>query len=175
MDLLIQSKMDARCSKPGCLRSRSRQSLRPHEHLWSALVISLLQGVDAVHHMKRPPIAWVSSRDSSVPLQVSNLCTETIYPAILTQAGTGPSMGGFKLNQGDQQKLTVGSDWQGRVWGRTNCSFNAQGTGPSNTGGLNGNGQACGTGDCNGIVNCMVTVRPPFARAMISAVIILTC
>lgn len=108
--------------------------------------------------MKRAPISWVSPRDSSVPLVVSNLCTETIFPAVLTQAGTGPSTSGFKLNRGNRMNLTVGSDWQGRVWGRTNCSFNAQGTGPSNTGGLNGGGQACGTGDCAGVVKCMVTV-----------------
>ena len=124
-----------------------------------ACVILMAQGTAAIHHMKRPALAWVSPRDSSVPLVVSNLCTETIYPGILTQSGTSPSSSGFKLNSGDSKNLTVGSDWQGRVWGRTNCSFNPQGTGPANTGGLDGNGQACGSGDCNGVVNCQVTVR----------------
>lgn len=54
--------------------------------------------------------------------------------------------------------LLVSADWQGRVWGRTNCSFNVGGTGPSNLNGNNGNGQACITGDCNGVLDCVVTV-----------------
>ena len=140
------------------LHIQSSRRIRHRRHIWLALMTSMLQTAGAIHHMKRAPIAWVSPRDSSIPLVVSNLCTETIYPAVLTQAGNGPSTSGFELNPGNTMNLTVGSDWQGRVWGRTNCSFNNEGTGPANTGGLNGGGQACGTGDCNGIVKCMVTV-----------------
>ena len=108
--------------------------------------------------MKRQPLAYVSRRDENVPLVVKNLCAETIYPGIVTQAGTAPSSGGFELQSGQTKNLTVGADWQGRVWGRTNCSFNAAGTGPSNDGGLNGGGVACGTGDCGGIIDCKATV-----------------
>lgn len=150
--------MIAHRSVPKRLRPESSRQMCHINRLWFAFIASMLHSVGAVHHMKRAPLAWVSPRDSSVPLAVSNLCTETIYPAILTQAGTGPSTSGFELSQGDKMSLTVGSDWQGRVWGRTNCSFNSQGTGPSNSGGLNGGGQACGTGDCNGVVKCLVTV-----------------
>ena len=82
----------------------------------------------AIHHMIRDPVAFVARADSDKPLAVTNNCAETIYPAILTQSGTGPSTSGFQLNPGASQKLTVSADWQGRVWGRTNCSFNAQGT-----------------------------------------------
>jgi len=114
--------------------------------------------VDALHHMKRAPLAYVLGRDEKVPLVVTNLCSETIYPGIVTQSGTAPSAGGFELQTGHTQNLTVGADWQGRVWGRTNCSFNFDGTGPSNNGGLNGGGVACGTGDCGGIVDCKATV-----------------
>ena len=114
--------------------------------------------VDGIHHMKRPPLAYVSRRGESVPLVVSNLCPETIYPGILTQAGMPPSASGFELQAGQTRNLTVGADWQGRVWGRTNCSFNVAGTGPSNTGGNNGGGSACGTGDCGGVVQCVGTV-----------------
>ncbi|MCJ1409813.1 hypothetical protein MMC19_003896 [Ptychographa xylographoides] len=119
-----------------------------------------LSTVEAIHHMKRAPFQYVSQRAESVPLTITNQCPEVIYPGIATQAGTPPGTSGFALAVGKTRDLTVGADWQGRVWGRTNCSFNADGTGPSNTGGNNGGGSACGTGDCNGVVNCVVTVFP---------------
>ena len=102
----------------------------------------------ALHHMKRQP-PRLEARDNSMPLIVTNYCGETIYPAVNTQAGDGPSSNGFKLDPGEQNNQTVSPDWQGRVWGRTNCSFNDQGTGPAN-----GQGRACGSGDCGGIVDC---------------------
>lgn len=120
--------------------------------------LSANSGVHAVHHMKRAPLQYVNRRDDNRPLKVSNTCPDVIYPGIATQAGTGPSQSGFKLNSGDSQTLTVSADWQGRVWGRTNCSFNPAGTGPGNNGGNNGGGSACFTGDCGGVLNCMVTV-----------------
>lgn len=138
--------------------SRSRVRRRPAVlHMLRFLI--LLDTTNALHHMKRPPLAYVSRRAETVPLVVKSLCSETIYPGIVTQAGTPPSSGGFKLQTGQQINLTVGADWQGRVWGRTNCSFNSQGTGPANAGGNNGGGSACGTGDCGGIVDCKATVR----------------
>lgn len=99
-----------------------------------------------------------SKRESSIPIVVTNLCTETIWPAFASQAGTGPGTGGFELTSGSTKNLTVGGDWQGRVWGRTNCTFNADGSGASNLNGNNGAGAACVTGDCNGVLNCVVTV-----------------
>lgn len=122
------------------------------------LFLSFSFTAKGLHHMKRAPIAYVSLRDSSVPLKVSNLCKETIYPGIVTQAGTGPLAGGFQLSPGSSKSQTVSADWQGRVWGRTNCSFNSAGTGASNNGGNNGGGAACGTGDCGGIIDCKATV-----------------
>ena len=119
----------------------------------------------AFHHMQRSPMAFVAPRDSSLPLTVENRCKEVIYPGIVTQSGTGPAVGGFRLGTGESRDLSVSADWQGRVWGRTNCSFNSAGTGPSNTGGLNGGGRACGTGDCGGIVNCRGTGETPVSLA----------
>lgn len=124
-----------------------------------AMLMYMGTTVDALHHMKRAPLAYVLRRDETVPLVVKNMCADTIYPGIVTQSGTAPSAGGFELQSGQAQNFTVGADWQGRVWGRTNCSFNSDGTGPSNNGGLNGGGVACGTGDCGGIVDCKATVR----------------
>ena len=100
-------------------------------------------------------------RATQVPLIVSNNCGDTIWPGIGTQAGTGPGTGGFELSSGSSNSLMVSADWQGRVWGRTNCSFNIGGTGASNLNGQNGAGAACGTGDCGGVLNCVNTVSLP--------------
>jgi len=113
-----------------------------------------------LHHMKRiygrASLSPIETRQgqNEIPLVITNNCADDIYPGITTQSGTGPSHTGFQLSSGSTNNLTVSSDWQGRIWGRTNCSFNGDGTGPSN----NSPGKACGTGDCNGLLNCQVTV-----------------
>ncbi|KAI9668636.1 MAG: hypothetical protein M1831_001075 [Alyxoria varia] len=89
-------------------------------------------------------------RGQNRPVVITNECGEDVYPAILTQSGRGPGIGGFSLTPGSQRTLEVGEAWQGRVWGRTNCTFNSAGTGP---GGAR-SGRACITGDCGGIVDC---------------------
>ncbi|CAG8983441.1 hypothetical protein HYALB_00000610 [Hymenoscyphus albidus] len=108
-----------------------------------------------------PPI----KRDGQVPIKVTNKCPETIWPGIGTQAGTGPGSGGFELASGASKTLTVSKDWQGRVWGRTNCSFNAAGNGASNANGNNGGGAACDSGDCGGVLNCVMTGVSPATLA----------
>lgn len=112
----------------------------------------------AVHHMKRA----ITARDNGqgVPFVVSNMCNETIYPGIVTQGGTGPSSTGFELTSGTNKSQTVSSNWQGRVWGRTNCTFNSQGY-------AQGGGVACGTGDCGGAVECQATVSGSRSRKLI--------
>ena len=114
------------------------------------LATLLLPSCEAIHHMKRAPIAYVARRADTRPLNVVNQCAEPIWAAFATQAGTGPSSGGFKLDVGQSMNQHVSPDWQGRVWGRTNCSFNAAGTGAA---GSNGWG-ACTTGDCAGLLGC---------------------
>jgi hypothetical protein len=107
----------------------------------------------ATHHMQLPPVHWVNKRDSSVPLKVTNRCDGDIYPGIQTQGGTAPPSSGFLLKPGASNSQMVSADWNGRVWARTNCSFNAQGTASAN-----GAGPACDTGDCGGAVACPSTV-----------------
>lgn len=126
----------------------------------SLLLALLLSPATAVHHMKLPPVHWVSKRNSDVPLRVTNNCNEDIYPGIGTQAGIGPDSTGFLLRPGASNAQTVSADWNGRVWARTNCSFNAQGTGrgASGTGFNQSAGPACTTGDCGGKVACGSTV-----------------
>ena len=108
------------------------------------------------------PARWgPPEKRDSVPLIISNQCEATIWPGIGTQAGTGAGTGGFELDPGSSKSLMVSADWQGRVWGRTNCSFNAAGTGASNLNGNNGGGAACTTGDCGGVLSCVLTVSLP--------------
>ena len=140
--------------------SRGRGDGLATKILFFVCVLSLFPSVKSIHHMKRDPIAWVEPRANGVPLVVTNQCKETIYAGVATQSGTSPGTTGFRLDAGSQRNMTVGHNWQGRVWPRTNCSFNADGTGPSNTGGNNGGGAACSTGDCFGVVECQVAVGP---------------
>jgi hypothetical protein len=85
----------------------------------------------------------------SIPLIVTNQCSEEIYPAINTQHSTGPATNGFQLGPGESRNLSVAHDWQGRVWGRTNCSFTND----------HSSQRACRTGDCAGALDCQVAVR----------------
>ena len=80
-----------------------------------------------------------------VPLVITNKCSSTLWPGIASQAGTGPGIGGFALDSGKSRELWVSADWQGRVWGRTNCT-------------VNGDSCSCKTGDCFGKLNCQYSV-----------------
>lgn len=118
------------------------------------LLLPTISLVDGAHHMsvKAPPKLNRRKLDIT-PLLVTNRCPDNIWPGISTQSGKGPSENGFKLEPGETKNQTVSEDWQGRVWGRTNCTFNSDGTGPKD-----GGYKACTSGDCNGILNCQVGV-----------------
>ncbi|KAL8387137.1 hypothetical protein RB595_010130 [Gaeumannomyces hyphopodioides] len=92
----------------------------------------------------------------AVPIRITNSCPDTIWPAVATQHGRGPGLGGFELGGGKTRDFNVSFDWQGRIWGRTNCTFNANGTGPADPikGSAAGPGTACATGDCFGVRDC---------------------
>jgi hypothetical protein len=103
-------------------------------------------------HMRQAPETSLAKRDdsnSTIELVVTNNCTDTIYPAIATRNGSPPEMSGFQLDPGNSITVHVQRNWQGRIWGRTNCSF----PNPSAP------ASACSTGDCGGVVNCTLTVR----------------
>lgn len=91
--------------------------------------------------------------DRPIPLTITNKCGSTIWPGIATQAGKGPGTGGFALSQGKSKDLWVSSDWQGRVWGRTNCT-------------VNGDSCSCKTGDCFGKLDCESSVSTLHKQAM---------
>jgi hypothetical protein len=118
------------------------------------LVAASLPAADALHHMAmKAPRKQDRRKLDITPLLVTNRCPEPIWPGIGTQSGKGPKENGFKLEPGEMRNQTVSEDWQGRVWGRTNCTFNSDGTGPAD-----GSGKACQSGDCNGALNCAVGV-----------------
>lgn len=123
--------------------------------------IILLDLVSAIHHLDLPPVHLANRQNSEKPLVVSNNCFETIYPAILTQSGTGPFKSGFRLEPGQSNSQSVSADWRGRVWGRTNCSFNDDGTMPTSRQGR----QVCSSGDCGNFIECQGAGNPPATLA----------
>jgi hypothetical protein len=117
---------------------------------------------NGAHHMAtKAPRKLYRRKEDITPLLVTNRCPGDIWPGISTQSGQGPRENGFKLAPGETKNQTVSEDWQGRVWGRTNCTFNEDGTGPPE-----GQYKACYSGDCNGALDCKVGVWQPSSRAM---------
>ncbi|KAJ9155470.1 Osmotin, thaumatin-like protein [Pleurostoma richardsiae] len=103
----------------------------------------------------------MASSNNTVPLVVTNNCPDTIWPGINTQSGSGPGTGGFELGAGLAKAMEVSHDWVGRVWGRTNCTFNSNGTGPANATAS----ASCLTGDCSGKLDCDSSGTPPATLA----------
>ncbi|KAI8932868.1 hypothetical protein NX059_010349 [Plenodomus lindquistii] len=139
----------------------------PERHLSVAQICTallLFSGVpvtEGVHHMAiKAPRKQLRRKLDITPLLVTNQCPGNIWPGISTQSGQGPSENGFLLKPGETKNQTVSEDWQGRVWGRTNCTFNSDGSGPAS-----GSGKACYSGDCYGRLNCQVGGDVPVSLA----------
>ena len=85
------------CSWPANIAFSAHQScnMAPTQKMLSSLALAsaLFTLGHGEHHMK-----WKVERrqdaTANIPLIVSNQCSETIHPAILTQAGTEPSESG---------------------------------------------------------------------------------
>lgn len=121
--------------------------------LSSLLILFAITHCNAQHHMRQPPFHTVNRRDSDLPIRVTNNCREDIYPAVFTQHGVGPQDTGFGLSPDDFRDITVSADWQGRIWGRTNC------TNGTDDNSRTGQGwQRCTTGDCGMFPGCQGTV-----------------
>ncbi|KAK3224317.1 hypothetical protein Dsin_011342 [Dipteronia sinensis] len=75
----------------------------------------------------------------------ANKCSYTVWPGLLSGAGTAPlSTTGFTLEPGQSTSLSVPTSWSGRFWGRTFCSQDAT-----------TNKFTCVTGDCgSGTLEC---------------------
>ncbi|KAJ4416288.1 hypothetical protein N0V82_006818 [Gnomoniopsis sp. IMI 355080] len=86
--------------------------------------------------------------NGKVPLDIYNKCPGTLWPAIYTTSGGGPSTGGFELAAGANRSLEVSSSWYGRVWARTNCTAG------------DGDALVCQTGSC-GVMDCASAAGNP--------------
>jgi len=153
--------------------SHAMGSRRRHGSKTLVLVAVLLFGVDPSGRLAtaREEAFWKNvtltpnTTMTPIPIYITNNCHENVWPGIGTQNGQGPGTGGFLLVPAEQRVLFVSPDWQGRIWGRTNCSFNADGSGPFNLNGLGGDGTACMTGDCFGKLSCEFTGKVPTTLA----------
>ncbi|TVU10189.1 hypothetical protein EJB05_43701 [Eragrostis curvula] len=85
------------------------------------------------------------SGTASTTFTLSNSCGYTVWPGLLSSAGSPPlSTTGFALAPGESRPVDAPPGWSGRVWGRTQCA-----TDP-NTGKF-----SCATGECgSGTVEC---------------------
>ncbi|XP_062102583.1 thaumatin-like protein 1 [Humulus lupulus] len=74
---------------------------------------------------------------NSATFRIVNDCSYTVWPGILSSAGTAPlSTTGFALQPGESNSLDVPTSWSGRLWGRTLCATDPTGK------------FSCVTGDC---------------------------
>lgn len=129
----------------------------------AAILVSLAAHADAIvypsHHelykfdypaRAHPPLSERrikprADNGGPIPLIVTNNCPDMLWPGVATQHGQGPVTTGFELAPGKTRNLTVGATWQGRVWGRTNCT-------------ADGETATCATGDCSGKLECEFSV-----------------
>src|SRR5579859_440394 len=101
-----------------------------------------------------PPPSSIRKIPNNRSITVTNACQYNLWPAVLTTNNTGPYTNGFYLPSNMSLQLWVSHDWQGRIWARTNCSFNES----TNTG-------SCFTGSCANILNCTLSGEPPTTLA----------
>ncbi|KAK1056833.1 hypothetical protein LTR33_013798 [Friedmanniomyces endolithicus] len=106
--------------------------------LTSLLLLALT--ASAEHSMSRPRLSQRQGGNNNRPILIS---------------GTGPSTTGYAAQPNTNLTVYVSSDWQGRVWGRTNCTFSSSG----------GGGSSCTTGDCGGLQACKGPGVPPATLA----------
>ncbi|XP_072958111.1 thaumatin-like protein 1b [Typha angustifolia] len=80
----------------------------------------------------------------SATFTLTNNCGHTVWPGILSSAGTAMlETTGFAMEKGESKTLDVPSSWSGRFWGRTICSTDSTGK------------FSCVTGDCgSGKLDC---------------------
>ncbi|KAK3000170.1 hypothetical protein RJ639_023435 [Escallonia herrerae] len=93
----------------------------------------------------------------STSLKLSNECTYTVWPAVVSGRGTPPlTTTIFMLEPGESATLLIPASWSGQLWARTLCSYDLTGR------------FHCLTGDCGtGSEECAsVQTFPPVTVAM---------
>lgn len=100
-----------------------------------------------------PALTSAATPPDTRTLLINNKCTYPIWPGVLSSSGTSTSAG-FHLPAVSNSSVTVSWDWIGRVWGRTNCTFDEK----TKLG-------RCLTGDCGGKLECELAGVPPTTLA----------
>ncbi|CAL9137686.1 unnamed protein product, partial [Musa acuminata var. zebrina] len=73
-------------------------------------------------------LLFLLSGGMAATFTLTNNCQYTVWPGVLSSAGTAPlSITGFALQQGESRSLDVPAAWSGRFWGRTLCAADASG------------------------------------------------
>jgi hypothetical protein len=100
-------------------------------------------GVSAAHRPAASASAAASGAATAAgarTITFVNHTDQTIWVA--ATPGSLAGVTGWKLPVGDSESIRVSDHYNARIWGRTGCSFNAQGHGH------------CQTGDCGGRFQC---------------------
>nr|DAD22420.1 TPA_asm: hypothetical protein HUJ06_023883 [Nelumbo nucifera] len=81
----------------------------------------------------------------SATFTITNNCGYTVWPGVLSGAGTAQlSTTGFVLQKGESKTISLPASWSGRLWGRSLCKEDSSGK------------FSCVTGDCgSGKVECV--------------------
>lgn len=113
-------------------------------------------------------------------ITITNNCSENIWVGAVPNISSGTvgsnsitTLGGWQLDSNATATVTVPNNWSGRFWGRTGCSFNAQGVCNDQTVTVNNNdyviANCCDTGGCmngsNFALDCAQTGLPPATLA----------
>ena len=88
------------------------------------------------------PVTTIADSANSHVITIVNAYNETIWAATNPNAQHPIPVTGWKLAPGQSVTFKVPNGWGGRIWGRTDCSFNSSGVGH------------CATGDCGGLFQC---------------------
>ncbi|CAM0144880.1 unnamed protein product [Urochloa decumbens] len=96
-------------------------------------------------------LLFSGSAESARVFTIINQCKTVIWPAVTPGESFGG--GGFPLRPGQSMVFTAPVGWSGRIWGRTDCSFDASGNG------------SCSTGSCGTLLRCGASGAPPASLA----------
>ncbi|KAK9098361.1 hypothetical protein Syun_025406 [Stephania yunnanensis] len=96
-------------------------------------------------------ISGATISESSRVFTIINDCKETVWPGIIPGESFGG--GGFALKPGQSIVLNAPVGWSGRIWGRTGCSFDENGSG------------SCQTGSCGNTLKCGAAGKTPATLA----------
>ncbi|CAD6261610.1 unnamed protein product [Miscanthus lutarioriparius] len=89
--------------------------------------------------------------ESARVFTIINQCKAVIWPAVAPGESFGG--GGFALRPGQSMMFTAPVGWSGRIWGRTDCNFDAGGNG------------SCATGSCGSALKCGSSGATPASLA----------